>query len=139
MTTFYGLFPLAIRVMMQLCWGGFGSRRNRPDQWLARRPDGAVLKFNPAPKKGQSPSPFIRTGRPARGCLTSQQVRVIVTPGIKHSLNMHKNFCLTILRDSRKHFNRNDVRSLGIHFVLDAVKGDIIGNCRWDDPGNKMK
>ncbi|ODA39822.1 PEP/pyruvate-binding domain-containing protein [Desulfosporosinus sp. BG] len=46
-----------------------------PDQWLARRPDGAVLKFTPAPKKGQSPSAFIHTGRPARGCLTSQQVR----------------------------------------------------------------
>ncbi|EGW41978.1 PEP/pyruvate-binding domain-containing protein [Desulfosporosinus sp. OT] len=46
-----------------------------PDQWLARRPDGAVLKFTPAPNKGQLPTPFIRTGRPARGCLTSQQVR----------------------------------------------------------------
>lgn len=46
-----------------------------PDQWLARRPDGAVLKFSPAPQKGQSPSPFIRTKRTARGCLTSQQVR----------------------------------------------------------------
>ncbi len=46
-----------------------------PDQWLARRPDGAVLNFTPAPKEGQSPSPFIRTQRPARGCLTSQQVR----------------------------------------------------------------
>jgi pyruvate, water dikinase len=46
-----------------------------PDQWLARRPDGAVLQFTPAPKKGQSSSPFIRTQRLARGCLTSQQVR----------------------------------------------------------------
>jgi len=46
-----------------------------PDQWLARRPDGAVLKFTPAPRKGQSLSPFIRTGRSVRGCLTSQQVR----------------------------------------------------------------
>lgn len=46
-----------------------------PDQWLARRPDGAVLKFTPAPKKGHSSSPFILTQRPARGCLTSQQVR----------------------------------------------------------------
>ncbi|MEA4902509.1 PEP/pyruvate-binding domain-containing protein [Desulfitobacterium sp.] len=46
-----------------------------PDQWFARRPDGAVLKFIPAPKKGQSLSPFIRTQRPTRGCLTSQQVR----------------------------------------------------------------
>lgn len=42
---------------------------------LARRPDGAVLKFTPTPKKKQSPSPFIRTQRLARGCLTSQQVR----------------------------------------------------------------
>ena len=41
-----------------------------PDQWLVRRPDGAVLKFTPAPKKIQSYSPFIRTERPARGCLT---------------------------------------------------------------------
>ncbi|MDQ7097015.1 PEP/pyruvate-binding domain-containing protein [Desulfosporosinus sp. PR] len=46
-----------------------------PDQWLARRPDGAVLKFTPAPKKGLSPSPLTRPGYPARGCLTSQQVR----------------------------------------------------------------
>lgn len=46
-----------------------------PDQWLARRPDGGVLDFSPAPQKGQLPSPFIRTQRPARGCLTSQQVR----------------------------------------------------------------
>lgn len=46
-----------------------------PDQWLARRPDGAVLKFTPAPKKGKSPSPSIRIHSPARGCLTSQQVR----------------------------------------------------------------
>ena len=49
-----------------------------PDQWLARRPDGAVLKFTPAPKKGQLPAPFIRTGRSARGCLTSQQIRELV-------------------------------------------------------------
>ncbi|AFM41078.1 phosphoenolpyruvate synthase/pyruvate phosphate dikinase [Desulfosporosinus acidiphilus SJ4] len=48
-----------------------------PDQWIARRPDGAILKFVPAPKKGQSPFP-LRTQRPARGCLTSQQVREVV-------------------------------------------------------------
>lgn len=46
-----------------------------PDQWLARRTDGGILKFSPAPQKGQLPSPFIRTTRPSRGCLTSQQVR----------------------------------------------------------------
>lgn len=46
-----------------------------PDQWFARRPDGAVLKFIPAPKKGQSPLPFIHMQLPTRGCLTSQQVR----------------------------------------------------------------
>ncbi len=46
-----------------------------PDQWLARRPDGGVLKFSPAPQKVQSPSPFIRTKRSTRGCLTVQQVR----------------------------------------------------------------
>lgn len=46
-----------------------------PDQWLVRRPDGAVLQFIPAPKKEQSPSLFTRTRRPTRGCLTSQQVR----------------------------------------------------------------
>lgn len=46
-----------------------------PDQWLARRPYGGVLKFSPAPQKGQSPSPFIRTKCSARGSLTSQQVR----------------------------------------------------------------
>ena len=49
-----------------------------PDQWLARRPDGAVLKFTPAPKKGQLSTPFIRIGRSARGCLTSQQIRELV-------------------------------------------------------------
>lgn len=46
-----------------------------PDQWLARRPDGAVLRFTPAPKKGQIPSALMRSKRPARGCLTSHQVR----------------------------------------------------------------
>lgn len=46
-----------------------------PDQWLARRPDGAVLKFIPAPKKGQLPSRLIKGQHPARGCLTAQQVR----------------------------------------------------------------
>lgn len=45
-----------------------------PDQWIARRPDGAVLQFTPAPKK-DSPSALIRTKRPIRGCLTSKQVR----------------------------------------------------------------
>jgi pyruvate,water dikinase len=46
-----------------------------PDQWLARRPDGAVLKFTSALGNGQSPAPFFRVQHPARGCLTSQQVR----------------------------------------------------------------
>lgn len=50
-----------------------------PDQWLARRPDGAVLKFTPAPKMAISPSPFIRNGRPVRGCLTSQQIRELAS------------------------------------------------------------
>jgi len=50
-----------------------------PDQWLARRPDGAVLEFTPAPKKGQAPSAFLRSPRPARGCLTSQQVRELAS------------------------------------------------------------
>ncbi|EHQ87380.1 PEP/pyruvate-binding domain-containing protein [Desulfosporosinus youngiae] len=60
-----------------------------PDQWLARRPDGAVLKFTPAPQKGQSSSLLPHTGRPARGCLTSQQVRELAC------------LCLRI----EKHFN----------------------------------
>ncbi len=59
-----------------------------PDQWIARRPDGAILKFTPAPKKGQSPFP-LRTQRSARGCLTSQQVRELAC------------LCLRI----EKHFN----------------------------------
>jgi len=46
-----------------------------PDQWLARRPDGAVLKFTPAPRKGQVAPTLLRTQPPRRGCLTSQQVR----------------------------------------------------------------
>lgn len=50
-----------------------------PDQWLARRPDGAVLKFTPAPKKGQVPSALIRSQRPPRGCLTSYQVRELAS------------------------------------------------------------
>lgn len=54
-----------------------------PDQWIARRPDGAALKFTPAPKNGQSPSSFIRTQRLARGCLTSQQVRELASLCLK--------------------------------------------------------
>lgn len=50
-----------------------------PDQWLARRPDGAVLKFTPAPKKGEAPSVFMRSSRPNRGCLTSHQVRELAS------------------------------------------------------------
>jgi pyruvate,water dikinase len=46
-----------------------------PDQWHARRPDGAVLKFTPAPKMDQAPSVFPRLPRPTRGCLTSYQIR----------------------------------------------------------------
>lgn len=46
-----------------------------PDQWLARRPDGAVLNFTPALKKEPYSSALVRTQRPVRGCLTSQQVR----------------------------------------------------------------
>lgn len=46
-----------------------------PDQWIARKPDGAVLRFTPAPKPGQIPSLNISLKRPLRGCLTSQQVR----------------------------------------------------------------
>lgn len=49
-----------------------------PDQWLARRPDGAVLQFTPAPRREQSSLPFMRTQYPARGCLTSRQVRELV-------------------------------------------------------------
>lgn len=45
-----------------------------PDQWIARRPDGAVLQFTPAPKK-DSPSALIHTKHLIRGCLTSKQVR----------------------------------------------------------------
>ncbi|WP_088226166.1 PEP/pyruvate-binding domain-containing protein [Desulfosporosinus sp. FKB] len=59
-----------------------------PDQWIARRPDGAILKFTSAPKKGQSPF-LLRTQRSARGCLTSQQVRELAC------------LCLRI----EKHFN----------------------------------
>lgn len=46
-----------------------------PDQWIARRPDGAVLRFTPAPRRGQAVSALNLSQRPARGCLTSQQVR----------------------------------------------------------------
>jgi Phosphoenolpyruvate synthase/pyruvate phosphate dikinase len=46
-----------------------------PDQWIARRPDGAVIKFTPAPKKEPPPSALMHRGHPARGCLTTQQVR----------------------------------------------------------------
>ena len=46
-----------------------------PDQWIARRPDGAVLKFTAAPRSRQSTPGLFMTQRPSRGCLTSQQVR----------------------------------------------------------------
>lgn len=46
-----------------------------PDQWISRKNDGAVLKFNPAPKKMQGPTSLMRTQRFFRGCLTSEQVR----------------------------------------------------------------
>lgn len=46
-----------------------------PDQWIARKPDGAVLQFNPAPRPGQIPGFATRYKRPARGCLTTLQVR----------------------------------------------------------------
>ena len=48
-----------------------------PDQWIARRPDGAVLKFTPAPRRGQTASALFGSKRPSRGCLTSQQVRYL--------------------------------------------------------------
>ncbi len=50
-----------------------------PDQWLARKPDGAVLHFTPAPKPGQIPARTTGYKRPARGCLTSQQVRELAS------------------------------------------------------------
>ncbi|HZK56612.1 MAG TPA: PEP/pyruvate-binding domain-containing protein [Desulfosporosinus sp.] len=46
-----------------------------PDQWIARRPDGAVLKFTPAPRIRQSAPGLLITQRPSRGCLNSQQVK----------------------------------------------------------------
>ena len=46
-----------------------------PDQWVARRPDGAVLRFISARRKGQSyPVPLLSV-QSSRGCLTSNQVR----------------------------------------------------------------
>ena len=46
-----------------------------PDQWVARRPDGAVLRFIPAQRKRQSyPAPRLAI-QSSRGCLTSSQVR----------------------------------------------------------------
>lgn len=45
-----------------------------PDQWIARRPDGAVLKFTPARKKGQAVPASFLSQRSSRGCLTTQQV-----------------------------------------------------------------
>ena len=46
-----------------------------PDQWIARRPDGAVLKFTPAPGMRPFTANSFRPKRPSRGCLNSQQVR----------------------------------------------------------------
>lgn len=46
-----------------------------PDQWIARRPDGAVLKFTPAPRSGLSAPTLFLSQHRSRGCLTSQQVR----------------------------------------------------------------
>ena len=46
-----------------------------PDQWIARRPDGAILQFTPTPRKRKSAPTLFLTQRPSRGCLHSQQVR----------------------------------------------------------------
>jgi pyruvate,water dikinase len=43
-----------------------------PDQWTARRPDGAVLRFTPARRRPASP---FGPRTPERGCLSSDQVR----------------------------------------------------------------
>lgn len=43
-----------------------------PDRWTARRPDGAVMRFTPARRRPASP---LGPRTPARGCLSSDQVR----------------------------------------------------------------
>nr|WP_256379869.1 PEP/pyruvate-binding domain-containing protein [Desulfitobacterium sp. PCE1] len=59
-----------------------------PDQWLARKPDGAVLRFTPAPKPGQIPAVTAGYKRPLRGCLTSLQIRELAG----YCLSIEKHF-----------------------------------------------
>lgn len=54
-----------------------------PDQWVARRPDGAVLRFLPARRKGQSYTAALLPIQPSRGCLTSSQVRELACNAIE--------------------------------------------------------
>jgi pyruvate, water dikinase len=49
-----------------------------PDQWVARRPDGAVLSFTPARRAVRTP--FMA---PARGSLSSDQVRELVALALR--------------------------------------------------------
>ncbi len=60
-----------------------------PDQWIARRSDGAVLKFTPAPRRGQAPSAIFRSRRPGRGCLTSQQVKELAQQCLRIEEHFH--------------------------------------------------